>query len=764
MVGKSTTCSVFVRIRPCAGQNSQINYSDQGISLQIPAKEKGWEKDASKGQTFQFRFDKILRDAPQDVVYESIAAPVLMAALDGFNGCVLAYGQTGAGKTYTMSGGRSTFQQRGVIPRTISHLWALMSASSDGRKFKVSISYLEIYNEQLYDLLDLTTEPHELTIHENSRTNAIWVGGLRNVEVKSEAEALACLFEGESNRVIGEHQLNRESSRSHSIFTISIETKMPGESGDIFTSKVNLVDLAGSERVSKTKSEGLVLKEAGHINKSLSILEQVILALGDKGRDHVPFRSSRLTHVLRDSLGGNCKTVLIANLWGDVSQIDESLSTCRLAQRMSKITCEIVANVREDQSARSKQLQRQVLELQQELSMHDQMANRRDITYGPYSEKQKTMLAEQVHAFLSSSTSETSIEPLELMSLRHVREILLCARSLYQKKGAGSTAPSYGSAPALPSSVSAAVKAAAATRDSSGADADFVGDDDGCSHNAFGVAPDDARPDAQVTSSPPPPTGGRTPSQPVSSPSTPSKSGPSLPPKDRQEALELFRKVEGAQKTGLLEENKTRLRNGKKRAKELGLSINSTKKEMDTLKLKHDSLKDQRQGQEGGGGQLEAEELDVVMKIKHLKQKYRDEFNELQMVKSEVEYSSQLVDACADEIAKEFSAWHVAQYGFLPVASTDGLIENETSRSEGGAQPIVATQPPPPSKATPSKPPTGKPKILSSLVTPPDMDDPEAAAYYSAQKQLIESTTNVVHRPGSQKKAKDAAAFGATKH
>jgi kinesin family protein 6/9 len=637
-----------------------------------------------------------------------------------------------------------------------------MSSSSDGRTFKVSISYLEIYNEQLYDLLDLTTQPHELTIHENARTN-VWVGGLKTVEVKSEAEALAQLFAGEANRVIGEHQLNRESSRSHSIFTLFIETRMPGESGDIFISKVNLVDLAGSERVSKTKSEGLVLKEAGHINKSLSILEQVILALGDKGRDHVPFRSSRLTHVLRDSLGGNCRTVLIANLWGDASQIDESLSTLRLAQRMSKITCDIVANIQEDQSAKSKQLQRQVLELQAELAMHDQMANRRDVAYGPYSEKQRQTLSKQVHQFLSSPSSESSIEPLELMSLRHVREILFCARDLYQKKGGGAGSyPSEKQDAPLPPAISAAVRAAAAAaaKGVELSDADCVGEEDGPSHYAL-AAPDHARPEVAIEgalslSSPPPPKAS---SSHLSSPSTPSKSGP---PKDRHEALELYRKGPGAQKAGLLDENKTRLRNGKKRAKDLGLSINSTKKDLDALKLRHDRLKEQRQGKEGA--ELDAEELEVVLQIKSLKQKYRDEFAELQMIKSEIDYSAQLVDACALEISQEFAAWHIAAYG-CPVPS-DADIEMgsekdlEQEAQHDGAQPT-------PKETPSSKPPTGKPKIISTSVNPlltPDISDPEAAAYYMAQKAMIESTTGVTHRPGSQKKTRDVAAFGATKH
>ncbi len=125
---------------------------------------------------------------------QACASEVLKSALDGYNGTVMCYGQTGAGKTYTMSGGKSTFKQRGIIPRMISHLYAEMRAMSD-RRFKVQVQYLEIYNEQLFDLLDITTAPHELNIYENARTGGMWVGGLKCMGVESEAEALGLLFE-----------------------------------------------------------------------------------------------------------------------------------------------------------------------------------------------------------------------------------------------------------------------------------------------------------------------------------------------------------------------------------------------------------------------------------------------------------------------------------------------------------------------------------------------------------------------------------------
>jgi len=260
-----------LRARPASGVSKSIAYGQDGKSLTLsiskPQDQRSELPPDKQGQQYQFKFDGVMRDVSQEEVYEACATDVLKSALEGFNGTIMCYGQTGAGKTYTMSGGRQSFKQRGIIPRTIAQLFADMRNLSD-RDFKISVQYLEIYNEALYDLLDITSQPHEINIYESAR-GAVTISGLRSAVVRSEAEALALLFEGETNRVIGEHQLNRESSRSHSIFTITIEMRMPGEAGELVVSKVNLVDLAGSERVSKTRSEGLVLREAGHINKSL---------------------------------------------------------------------------------------------------------------------------------------------------------------------------------------------------------------------------------------------------------------------------------------------------------------------------------------------------------------------------------------------------------------------------------------------------------------------------------------------------------------
>ena len=308
--------------------------------------------------------------------------------------------------------------------------------------------------------------------------------------MRSEREALALLFEGEANRVIGEHQLNRESSRSHCVFTLTLELDRGG-SGGVTSSAISLVDLAGSERVSKTGSAGAVLREAGHINRSLAILEQVVLAAGERGREHVPYRSSRLTHVLRDSIGGNARAVLVANVWGDAGQLGETLSTCRFAARMARVACEVTRNVAAPRGggggggARVRQLEREVAELLEELAMHDLWAAHRrrrrgsdaagaaaDAAaaplaaaasvddargrYAAYGPERRRELKEQVQRFLLDGSDDGSgmqngeysshgagdssggggadgVAALEICSVRRLREVLLACRALYQE-------------------------------------------------------------------------------------------------------------------------------------------------------------------------------------------------------------------------------------------------------------------------------------------------------------------------------------------
>ena len=223
-----------------------------------------------------------------------------------------------------------------------------------------------------------------LQITDDSR-GGVLVKGLNQHVCESEEDALNCLFEGEMNRTFRQHYLNATSSRAHCIFTMYIESRSRVESSDkVVHSKLHLVDLAGSERTKKTHSEGEVLKEASFINKSLTFLEQVVLALCDRKRDHVPYRSSKLTNMLRDSLGGNCKTVMIANIWPEARHIEETTSSLKFATRMMKIQNEASVNIIADPNLLIKRYEHEIKSLKQELAMHDTLANRGRINYAAY--------------------------------------------------------------------------------------------------------------------------------------------------------------------------------------------------------------------------------------------------------------------------------------------------------------------------------------------------------------------------------------------
>ena len=295
--------------------------------------------------------------------------------MEGYNATIFAYGQTGSGKTFTITGGAERYADRGLIPRTLQYIFKEIQKDPHST-YHVHVSYLEIYNEVGYDLLDSNRDAKKLedlpkvTLQEDS-DEAIHLKNLSVVPAANEEEALNLLFVGDTNRMIAETPSNPASSRSHCIFIISITSRKNGEDV-IRRSKLHLVDLAGSERVSKTGIDGTLLKEARHINLSLHYLEQVIIALHEtsKGkRTHVPYRNSMMTSVLRDSLGGNCKTSMIATLAVEEVLIDESISTCRFAKRVALIANHATLNQELDPKLVIARLKTEISRLKAELAI-----------------------------------------------------------------------------------------------------------------------------------------------------------------------------------------------------------------------------------------------------------------------------------------------------------------------------------------------------------------------------------------------------------
>jgi kinesin family protein 3/17 len=333
---KTETVKVAVRVRPMntlEKKSNSINCVDvDKNNNQITIN----KTDTNDTKTFQYDFVYPI-GTPQRQIYDELGFPLVESVFEGYNGTIFAYGQTGCGKTFTMMGEYNDPDLRGIIPNAFSHIFGYISNEGSLKKFLVRCTFLEIYNEDVRDLLGKDSSK-KLEVREDPKTG-IFVKDLNYIIVKNSAELENALTIGHKNRHTGETAMNQESSRSHCIFTVYIEIgeNMQDEKNrKIRAGKLNLVDLAGSERQSKTQATGVRLDEAKKINLSLSALSNVINALVEN-KSHIPYRDSKLTRLLQDSLGGNTKTVMIAAISPSSYNYEETLSTLRYAARANAI-------------------------------------------------------------------------------------------------------------------------------------------------------------------------------------------------------------------------------------------------------------------------------------------------------------------------------------------------------------------------------------------------------------------------------------------
>ncbi|NXA66640.1 KI13B protein, partial [Mohoua ochrocephala] len=315
--------------------------------------------------------------AGQDVVFKCLGENILQNAFEGYNACIFAYGQTGSGKSYTMMG---TVDQPGLIPRLCSGLFErAQKEENEEQSFKVEVSYMEIYNEKVRDLLDPKGSRQSLKVREHS-VYGPYVDGLSKLAVASYKDIESLMSEGNKSRTVAATNMNEESSRSHAVFKIILTHTLydvqSGTSGEK-VGKLSLVDLAGSERATKTGAAGDRLKEGSNINKSLTTLGLVISALADQAagknkNKFVPYRDSVLTWLLKDSLGGNSKTAMVATVSPAADNYDETLSTLRYADRAKNIVNHAVVN--EDPNARIiRELREEVEKLREQLTKAEAM-------------------------------------------------------------------------------------------------------------------------------------------------------------------------------------------------------------------------------------------------------------------------------------------------------------------------------------------------------------------------------------------------------
>ncbi|XP_067883904.1 kinesin-like protein KIF6 isoform X3 [Heterodontus francisci] len=406
------TIQIYARLRPTRKPSALYSLAEDNGG---PVLEFVVPHDAADGfinnkrENYKFKFQQIFdQGAKQEDIFESIAKPVAENILAGYNGTIFAYGQTGSGKTFTVTGGAERYSDRGIIPRTLSYMFAEFQKDSS-KVYTTHISYLEIYNECGYDLLDPRHDASKLedlpkvTIMEDTDQH-IHLRNLSLHQANNEEESLNLLFLGDTNRMIAETPMNQASTRSHCIFTVHVSSREPG-SATIRRSKLHLVDLAGSERVTKTGVGGQLLTEAKYINLSLTYLEQVIIALAEKNRTHIPYRNSMMTSVLRDSLGGNCMTTMVATLSVDKRNLEESISTCRFAQRVALIKNEAVLNEEIDPRLMILRLKKEIQQLKDELAMVTGQTRTDNL-----SQDETQKLEEQINIFLEDTDPEASLE------------------------------------------------------------------------------------------------------------------------------------------------------------------------------------------------------------------------------------------------------------------------------------------------------------------------------------------------------------------
>ncbi|XP_045348661.1 kinesin-like protein KIF9 isoform X6 [Leopardus geoffroyi] len=686
-MGTRKKVHTFVRVKPTDDfAHEMIKYGDDNKSIDIHLKKDTRRGVVNNQQTdWSFKLDGVLHNASQDLVYETVAKDVVAQALDGYNGTIMCYGQTGAGKTYTMTGTTENYKHRGILPRALQQVFRMIEERPT-HAITVRVSYLEIYNESLFDLL--STLPYvgpsvtPMTIVENPQ--GVFIKGLSVHLTSQEEDAFSLLFEGETNRIIASHTMNKNSSRSHCIFTIYVEAHSRTLSDEKYiTSKINLVDLAGSERLGKSGSEGRVLKEATYINKSLSFLEQAIIALGDQKREHIPFRQCKLTHALKDSLGGNCNMVLLTNIYGEAAQLEET--------RMVK------------------NLEKELALLKQELAIHDSLANRTLVNYDPMDEIQIAEINSQVRRYL-----EGTLDEIDIINLRQIQEVFNQFRVVLSQQEQEVESALRRKYTLIDKNDFAAISAVqkAGLVD---VDGHLVGEPDGQGFG-LGVTPFSAKPGKkskskktfkeQLSSSArkegaSSPVSGKeldvsmsktqlTPSskegdvkdmtirepetssiEPLPSDSPKEELRPPRPstPPPKPMAFEDFKNERGSEINRIFKENKSILNERRKRASETTQRINAIKREMDVTKeaLNFQKSLREKQGEYENKGLMiiDEEEFLLILKLKDLKKQYRTEYQDLRDLRAEIQYCQHLVDQCRHRLLTEFDIWYNESF-FIP--------------------------------------------------------------------------------------------------
>ena len=369
--GKAENIRVCARFRPqnerekAQSKEKQLRYEvDRGntsVTFHL-GQSTTYSGSGAREEKTSFNLDRIYKEeSTQDEVFEWISNNIVKHCFEGYNGTIFAYGQTSSGKTHTMFGPDDyldTPDEWGIVPKSISELFNFVHQSPAGWEFAISTSYFQLYKEKLQDLLKPAN--NNMKIHE-SKARGIYIEGLSSEYLEDVQNLLDVLTVGGANKTVASTDMNTRSSRSHSVLQVTLVQK--NEEGSSKTGKFTFVDLAGSERVDKTNAVGQTFEEAKKINLSLTCLANVIKSLS-QGNAHIPYRDSKLTRILQESLGGNTKTMLILCCSPDLSNIEETLSTLRFGKSAKNIKNQVKVNVRRS----AQELEYMVKRLQEELA------------------------------------------------------------------------------------------------------------------------------------------------------------------------------------------------------------------------------------------------------------------------------------------------------------------------------------------------------------------------------------------------------------
>lgn len=698
---------VCVRTRPTqyfAQDNIIIDTEHNTIQITTGEKAEPGAILNNRQNSFKFRFDHVFHNASQSDVYDLFARDIVQSVVDGINGCIMTYGQTGSGKTFTMMGDTQNYEHRGVSSRSLSQIFNEVNSRVEF-EYRVTCTYMEIYNERIYDLLTDLSNPdsnRDYTIVEEQGGRGTFVRGLTEIEVTNENEALNLLFSGELARTTAMHKLNRKSNRSHSLFTVYLEQRQrSGVSEKVVHSKLHLVDLAGSERLKKTldtpessnaRYDEQTRKESMCINQSLTYLEQCVVALARRGHSHVPYRQSKLTNILKDALGSNCNTLMIACMWGEVSHLEETTSTLRLAARMMRVQNETTMVETVDSTALIKKQTKLINALKQELLMHDALVERTGVNYEPYTPEQQTAIAQMLDRYIDAKEADEE-DILNINSYRQMLEVckqfkkmVLVTRTEVvnarnEAMTAMSTRPATGGFGGTTGDFAADTKIAEDYDPS----APTVGEKDK-SRTGFGlgVASADARPSTGIDGIPRS-AEAKTPATPMGGSILKKQSSPTKQGKvdfsasgtrgemattqlEGQGALfdsYVRNNVEGKQLFAEFSEAKSNVKEVKSRIRELTQSVNGAKSSIDTCQREIEVRKQSRIEMLRKSGLKASETEDIVdedefklMKdLREAKRTYKNGFEQISKYKTSLASFQNNVDNCKAELNAKFSAW-----------------------------------------------------------------------------------------------------------